>query len=52
MNLALGTAGDVLGFVASLCAVITVATGLVRGRPDLVRLGRVYTWLLILGAVV
>ncbi len=51
MNLALGTAGDVLGFVASLCAVITVAVGLVRKRPDMVRLGRVYTWLIIGAAV-
>ncbi len=51
MNLALGTAGVVLGFVASLCAVVTVAVGLVRKRPDMVRLGRIYTWLIIGAAV-
>jgi cytochrome c-type biogenesis protein CcmF len=52
VNLALGTAGDVLGFVASLCAVVTIGLGLLRGRPDLVRLGRIYTFLIVIGAVV
>ena len=35
VNLALGTAGDVLGLVASICAVVTIAVGLLRRRPDL-----------------
>ncbi len=51
MNLALGTGGVVLGLVASMAAVVTIAVGLVRHRPDLVRLGRTYTWLVLLGAV-
>jgi len=51
MNLALGTAGVVLGLVASCAAVLTLAVGLLRGRPDLLRLGRVYTWLVLLAAV-
>ncbi|MGZ4703953.1 MAG: heme lyase CcmF/NrfE family subunit [Acidimicrobiales bacterium] len=51
MNLALGTAGVVLGLVASLCAVVTLAVGLVRRRPDLVRLGAIYAWLVLFAAV-
>jgi cytochrome c-type biogenesis protein CcmF len=51
VNLALGTAGVVLGLVASVGAVLTLAVGLVRGRPDLLRLSRVYTWLVLLAAV-
>ena len=47
VNLALGTAGVVLGLVASIGAVVTLAVGLVRHRPDLLRLGRVYTWLVL-----
>ena len=51
MNLALGTAGVVLGLVASLCAVVTMAVGLVRRRPDLVRLGAIYAWIVLFAAV-
>ena len=51
MNLALGTAGVVLGLVSSIGAVLTLAVGLARGRPDLLRLARVYTWLVVLAAV-
>ncbi|HEX7444555.1 MAG TPA: heme lyase CcmF/NrfE family subunit, partial [Acidimicrobiales bacterium] len=51
MNLALGTAGVVLGLVASIGAVVTLAVGLLRHRPDLLRLGRVYTWLVLFAAV-
>ena len=52
VNLALGTAGDVLGLVASVCAVVTIAVGLVRRRPELVRLARIYTVLVVIAAVV
>ena len=51
VNLALGSAGDILGLVASLCAVITLGYGLLKKRPDLLRLGAIYTWL-VLGAAV
>jgi cytochrome c-type biogenesis protein CcmF len=44
-------AGDALGLVASLCAVMTIAVGLLRKRPDLVQLGRVYTWIVLAAAV-
>jgi cytochrome c-type biogenesis protein CcmF len=50
MNLALGTAGVVLGLVSSIAAVVTLAFGLLRGRPDLLRLARVYTWLVLFAA--
>ncbi len=51
MNLALGTAGVVLGLVGSLCAVVTLAVGLVRRRADLVRLGAIYAWIVLFAAV-
>lgn len=51
MNLALGRAGVTLGFVAALLGVITVGYGLVRKRPDLVRLSRWYAALVLLGGV-
>ena len=51
MNLALGTAGVVLGLVGSLCAVATLAVGLVRRRADLVRLGAIYAWIVLFAAV-
>jgi cytochrome c-type biogenesis protein CcmF len=51
VNLALGTAGVVLGLVASLGAVVTLAVGLINHKPDLLRLSRVYTWLVLAAAV-
>ena len=52
MNLALGRAGVTLGLAAAVLGVITVAYGLVRRRPDLVRLSRWYAALVFLGGVV
>ncbi|HEV8296307.1 MAG TPA: heme lyase CcmF/NrfE family subunit [Acidimicrobiales bacterium] len=51
MNATLGAAANVLGFTASLLAVATIGTGLVRHRPHLVRLGRTYTWVVLLAAL-
>ncbi len=51
MNLALGTGGVILGLVGSLCAVATLAVGLVRRRADLVRLGAIYAWIVLFAAV-
>ncbi|MGH8983764.1 MAG: heme lyase CcmF/NrfE family subunit, partial [Acidimicrobiia bacterium] len=52
MNAQLGSAGVVLGFAAALGGLTTVAVGLFRDRPALVRTGRSYSLLVLLGAVV
>ena len=52
MNVALGRAGVTLGLVAALLGAITVGYGLIRRRPDLVRLSRFYAALVLLGGVV
>jgi len=52
MNLALGRAGVTLGLAAAVLGVITVGYGLVRKRPDLVRLSRWYAALVFLGGFV
>ena len=40
-----------LGTIISMSAVVTLAFGLLRGRPDLLKLARVYTWLVMFAAV-
>ena len=52
MNVALGRAGVTLGLVAALLGAITVGYGLIRHRPELVRLSRFYAALVLLGGVV
>ena len=52
MNVALGRAGVTLGLVAALLGAITVGYGLIRRRPDLVRLSRFYAALVLLGGLV
>ncbi len=52
MNVAFGRAGVTLGFAAALLGAITVGYGLIRRRPDLIRLSRVYAALVLLGGVV
>lgn len=51
MNLALGRAGVTLGLAAAILGAITVGYGLVRRRPDLVRLSRWYAALVFLGGL-
>lgn len=51
MNLALGRAGVTLGLAAAVLGVITVSYGLVRRRPELVRLSRWYAVLIFLGGL-
>ena len=51
MNASLGSAAVVLGLLASIAGVITLAVGLTRQRPNLLRAGRSYTWLILIGAV-
>jgi len=51
MNVALGTAGVVLGFVSSIFGIITISLGLARREPYLVRLSRNFAVLVLIGAV-
>src|SRR5436190_6415512 len=51
MNAALGSAGVILGFVASLGGIATLAVGLTRGRPRLLVAGRTYVWMVAIGAL-
>ena len=51
MNAAIGQSAIVLGLVASVVGIITLALGLVRGRTNLLRAGRSYTWLILAGAL-
>ncbi len=51
MNAAVGQSAVLLGLIASLVGVATLAVGLVKGRPNLLRAGRTYTWLILTGAV-
>ena len=52
MNVALGRAGVTLGLVAALLGAVTIAYGLVKRKPELVRLSRWYAALVLLGGVV
>src|SRR6478752_1059537 len=51
MNAALGSAGIILGFVASLGGIVTIGVGLARRRPKLLVGGRTYVWMVALGAL-
>src|SRR3954451_20269438 len=52
MNSSLGSAGIILGFVASLGGIVTLAVGLTRRRTALLTSGRTYVWLVAAGAVI
>ena len=52
MNASFGSAGVVLGFTASVGGIATLAVGLARRDPRLLRAGRRYVWLIAAGAVV
>jgi cytochrome c-type biogenesis protein CcmF len=52
VNAAVGSAGVALGLAGSVLGVVTLAVGLVRGRPALLRVGRVYAVLVLVGALV
>jgi len=51
VNAAVGQSAVLLGLIASIVGVATLAVGLVKGRPNLLRAGRTYTWLILIGAV-
>jgi cytochrome c-type biogenesis protein CcmF len=52
MNAAIGSAGVILGFVASSLGALTLAVGLVNRRPTLLKQGITYALLILTGAVV
>lgn len=52
MNIAIGTAGVVLGLSASLLGVLVVTAGLVTKNPRLIRLSRPYAIVALVGALV
>ncbi|HEX2038883.1 MAG TPA: cytochrome c biogenesis protein CcsA, partial [Acidimicrobiales bacterium] len=52
MNAVVGLGAVLLGFLAAVGGLVTVVAGLVKGRPVLLRTGRVYAWLVLAGAVV
>ncbi|MGI8493090.1 MAG: heme lyase CcmF/NrfE family subunit, partial [Acidimicrobiales bacterium] len=52
MNAAVGESALFLGLAAALAGIATLVLGLVRGRPNLLRAGRTYTWVILLAAVV
>ncbi len=51
MNATLGGAANALGLSASAIGVVTVAFGLVKHRPELLRLGRRYAWITLACAI-
>jgi cytochrome c-type biogenesis protein CcmF len=51
VNAAVGQSAVVLGLVASLVGSVTLAVGLLKHRPRLLRAGRTYTWLILAGAL-
>ena len=52
MDAAIGRGAVLLGFLAAVTGVVTLAWGLARGRRSLLRSGQHYTWLMLGGAVV
>src|SRR5688572_13972595 len=52
LNAAVGLGAVLLGFLAAVGGVVTVLAGLAKRRPVLLRTGRAYVWIVLLGAVV
>ncbi|HWE57787.1 MAG TPA: heme lyase CcmF/NrfE family subunit [Acidimicrobiales bacterium] len=51
MNAALGESAELLAFGAAIIGLISLALGLTRRRPSLVRAGHTYVWVILAGAV-
>jgi cytochrome c-type biogenesis protein CcmF len=51
VNAAVGQSAVVLGLLASIAGVVTLAVGLTKQRAGMLRVGRTYTWLILAGAV-
>jgi cytochrome c-type biogenesis protein CcmF len=52
VNAAIGESAVLLALAGAVAGCVTLVIGLVRGRPNLLRAGRTYTWVILLGAVV
>ena len=52
MNGTLGHTGVLLGFAAAVVGILVLIVGLVRGRPDQLRRGRLYAPVILLGGIV
>jgi cytochrome c-type biogenesis protein CcmF len=52
VNAALGWTGELLALVAGVVGMGVLAVGLLRHRPDLIKSGKTYAWLMLLGAVI
>ena len=52
MNAAVGESAVFLALVGAIVGCVTLVLGVVRGRDNLLRAGRTYTWVILLGAVV
>jgi cytochrome c-type biogenesis protein CcmF len=52
VNIALGEAGIFLGLIGAVFGMVTLVIGLTKGRDNLLRAGRTYTWLILAGAIV
>ncbi len=52
LDSAIGQAGVIVALVAALTGAATLVRGLRSGRPELLRRGRTYVWVILLGAVV
>ncbi len=52
MNAAAGLSALILAFAGAVLGGGQIAVGLLRGRPNLVRAGRTYAWVIVAGAVI
>jgi cytochrome c-type biogenesis protein CcmF len=52
MNAAVGDSAVILALGGAVVGCVTLVLGLVRGRDNLLRTGRAYTWVILLGAVI
>ncbi|QGG94533.1 heme lyase CcmF/NrfE family subunit [Actinomarinicola tropica] len=52
MNAAIGSAGVVIGLLGAIFGIVTIAVGLHRGTPLLLRRASSYAWLVLAGGVI
>jgi cytochrome c-type biogenesis protein CcmF len=52
VNAALGTSAVLLALLGAVAGAVTMGIGVVRGRERMIRTGRSYIWVVLLGAVV
>jgi cytochrome c-type biogenesis protein CcmF len=51
VNAAVGESADLLAFAGAVVGCLTLGYGLVKGRTNLVRAGRTYVWVIVIGAL-